>query len=135
MREKDQQKRKSLKRHFVGHIRLAIIINVAINDFCKWLNIPKSLFLCTIYIKMWPLDQVSISSTFYIQIFRTNVVFGSLFYVHVTREKLQKRRKYKKFVRKMLMKLTAVIPKVCFADHWWSVVICGPPNYPKWSAY
>jgi hypothetical protein len=32
--------------------------------------------------------------------------FGSFFYVHVTREKLPKRRLYKKIVRKMLMKLT-----------------------------
>ncbi len=32
--------------------------------------------------------------------------FGSFFYVHVTREKLPKRRLYKKFVHKMLMKLT-----------------------------
>ncbi len=32
--------------------------------------------------------------------------FGSFFYVHVTREKLPKEREYKKFVRKMLMKLT-----------------------------
>ncbi len=32
--------------------------------------------------------------------------FSSFFYVHVTREKLPKRRSYEKFVRKMLMKLT-----------------------------
>jgi len=31
---------------------------------------------------------------------------GSFFYLHVTREKLLKRRSYKIFVRKMLMKLT-----------------------------
>jgi len=35
--------------------------------------------------------------------------FGSFFYVHVTREKLPKRRSYEKFVRKMLMKLTTGI--------------------------
>jgi len=32
--------------------------------------------------------------------------FGSFFYIHVTGEKLPKRRLYKKFPRKMLMKLT-----------------------------
>jgi len=33
-------------------------------------------------------------------------LFCSFFYLHVTREKLQKRRSYKKLVHKMLMKLT-----------------------------
>jgi len=33
-------------------------------------------------------------------------LFGSFFYLHVTREKLLKRRLYKKFAHKMLMKLT-----------------------------
>jgi len=50
-------------------------------------------------------NLVSISSTFYIQIFRTNVVLAAFFYVHVTREKLQKQCLYEKFVCKMLMKL------------------------------
>ncbi len=48
-------------------------------------------------------ERVSISSTFYIQIFCTNVSF---FYVLVTREKLPKQNLYEKFVNKMLMKLT-----------------------------
>jgi len=33
--------------------------------------------------------------------------FGSLYYVHVTREKLPKQRSYEKFVHITLMKLTA----------------------------
>ncbi len=47
-------------------------------------------------------NKVSISSTFYIRIFR----FSSFFYVHVTREKLPKQSTYEKFARIMLMKLT-----------------------------
>jgi len=45
-----------------------------------------------------------------INIFCTNFLykrhFISFFYVHVTKEKLQKQHAYKKIVRKMLMKLT-----------------------------
>ena len=33
--------------------------------------------------------------------------FGSFYYAHVTREKLPKRHSYEKFVRILLMKLTA----------------------------
>jgi len=41
--------------------------------------------------------------------------FGSFFYLHVTREKLLKRRSYEKFVQKTLMKLTpAVLFLFCF---------------------
>ncbi len=47
-------------------------------------------------------NQPSISSKFYVQIFRTNVVF----YVHVTKEKLPKWHLYKKRAHIMLMKLT-----------------------------
>ncbi len=36
--------------------------------------------------------------------------FGSFSYVHVTREKLPKQHWYEKFVCKMLMKLTTVVP-------------------------
>jgi len=46
----------------------------------------------------------------FINILHTNFLyerrFSSFFYVHVTREKLPKRHSYKKFARKMLMKLT-----------------------------
>jgi len=46
----------------------------------------------------------------FINILHTNFLyeryFGSFFYIHVTREKLPKWHLYKKFVRKMLMKLT-----------------------------
>jgi len=46
----------------------------------------------------------------FINILRTNFLyeccFGSFFYVHVTRKKLQKQRSCKKFVRKMLVTLT-----------------------------
>jgi len=38
--------------------------------------------------------------------------FGSFFYVHVTRKKLTKQRLYKKFVCKMLMKLTEGVQKL-----------------------
>jgi hypothetical protein len=55
-------------------------------------------------------EQVSIH-----QHFTYTRCFGSLFYVHLTREKLQKRRSYEKFVHKMLMKLTVgEILFVCF---------------------
>ncbi len=50
----------------------------------------------------------SISSTFYVQIFRTNVILAAFttctHNVQVTRKKLPKRPLYKKFVSKMLMK-------------------------------
>jgi len=56
---------------------------------------------------------VSISSTFSAQIFRTNFpyehCFDSFFHLHVTREKLPKQCLYKKFVWKMLMKLTLAV--------------------------
>jgi len=52
---------------------------------------------------------LSIFSTFYVRIFRTNVRFGSFFYVHVTRKSCQNGRSYEKFVRRMLMKLTPVV--------------------------
>jgi hypothetical protein len=46
----------------------------------------------------------------FINILRTNFSYerhcGSFIYVYVTREKLQKRRLYEKFERKMLIKLT-----------------------------
>ncbi len=65
----------------------------------------------------WPLSltyslssQQRLSGVNFINILRTNFsyehCFGSFFYVHVTREKLPKQCSYKKFVRKMLMKLT-----------------------------
>jgi len=38
--------------------------------------------------------------------------FGSFLYVHVTREKLSKQRLYKKFARKMLMKLTICLNQI-----------------------
>jgi hypothetical protein len=41
-------------------------------------------------------------------IFSYDCCYGSFFCVHVTREKLPKQRLYKKFVHKMLMKLTTV---------------------------
>jgi len=53
--------------------------------------------------EMW-----SISSTFYTQIFCMKVLQAAFFNLHVTREKLLKRLSYKKFARKMLMKLTPV---------------------------
>jgi len=43
-------------------------------------------------------------------------LFGSFFYLHVTRDKLSKRCLYEKFARKMLMKLT---PVSC-----WSCMTC-----------
>jgi len=36
-------------------------------------------------------------------------LFGSFFYLHVTRETLSKRRSYKKVAQKMLMKLTPAL--------------------------
>jgi len=50
------------------------------------------------------------SAVNFINILRTNFsyqsLFGSFFYLHVTREKLLKRRSYEKFACKMLVKLT-----------------------------
>jgi len=51
-----------------------------------------------------PKHQWLISSTFYMQIFRTNVFFSSFFYLHV--EMLPKKRLYEKDSQKTLMKLT-----------------------------
>ena len=54
------------------------------------------------------IEQVSISSTSYVRIFRTNVVLAAFFLVTCMQKMLPKRRAYEKFVCKMLMKLTAV---------------------------
>ncbi len=54
---------------------------------------------------------MSISSRFYSQIFCTKALHSALFYVHVTREKLPKRRSYEKGAHKMLMKLTTGVFK------------------------
>jgi len=51
------------------------------------------------------IQQVSISSTLNVQMFRMHVGFGSFFLVTCT---LPKRRSSEKFVRLLLMKLTAV---------------------------
>jgi len=48
----------------------------------------------------------SILSTFYVQIFRTNVCFGSFYNIHVTRKKLPKWRSYEESAHFTLMKLT-----------------------------
>jgi len=54
----------------------------------------------------------------FINIIHTNFLykchFGSFLYLHVTREELPKQCSYKKFVRKMLMKLTtgAILPNL-----------------------
>jgi len=51
-----------------------------------------------------------LSGVNFINILRSNSLyercFGSFFYEHVTREKLLKQHSYRKFVHKMLMKLT-----------------------------
>jgi len=55
----------------------------------------------------WPVNWPIVN---FINILRANFLykslFGSYFYLFVTREKLPKRRSYEKFARKMLMKLT-----------------------------
>jgi len=51
-------------------------------------------------------------------------LFGSFFYLHVTREKLLKTCSYKKFTRKMLMKLTLV--QACLYIHTFL------NNFPDW---
>jgi len=48
---------------------------------------------------------MSISSTFLVRIFHTNVFCAAFFYFHVTREKLPKRLLYEKVALKTLMKL------------------------------
>jgi len=55
----------------------------------------------------------SISSTFYGHIFLYKSLFGSFFYLHVTREKAAKKTFYKKFARKMLMKFTHDMSSFC----------------------
>jgi len=71
-------------------------------------------------------NQVSISSTFYVQTCLYEHCFSSFFYVHlhvtVTREKLPKQRSYEKFVRKMLMKLTKGL------QHWLPPTIQTKPH-------
>ncbi len=54
--------------------------------------------------------QPSISSTLNVRKIRTNVHFGSFYYVHVTRKKLPKWPSYEK--RFMLMKLTAGVNSI-----------------------
>jgi len=75
----------------------------------------KKLFekVCLCFLK----EQVSISSTFYIQIFHSARCFGSFCYEHVTREKLPKQRLYEKFIRKMLMKWL----QVALSEHIYSI--------------
>jgi len=63
----------------------------------------------------------SISSTLIVRIFRTNIHFGSFYYVHVTRKKLPKWRSYEKCVRFTLMKLTQAICRMLVKwtqDNW-----------------
>jgi len=50
------------------------------------------------------------------ELFLYKSLFGSFFYLHVTREKLPKKCSYKKFLRKMLMKLTLGEPLDKVAD-------------------
>jgi len=45
-------------------------------------------------------------------------LFGSFFYLHLTREKLLKRHWHKKFAKKMLMKLTPEFAGVILILHW-----------------
>jgi len=52
-------------------------------------------------------EQVSISSTFYVRIFRMNVISAAFFLVTCTWKKLPKRRSYEKRAHIKLMKLTA----------------------------
>jgi hypothetical protein len=46
-------------------------------------------------------------------------LFGSFFYLHVTREKLPKRHSYVKFARKLLMKLTTVL--ILYLTYSWRI--------------
>ncbi len=55
--------------------------------------------------------QVSISSTLNAHIFHTNIVLAAFFLVTRMKKKLPKRCSYKKFVCRMLMKMTEVLPK------------------------
>jgi len=63
----------------------------------------------------------------FINILRTNVVFSSFFYVHVSIEKLSKQHSNEKFVHKMLMKLTT-------ADKIFHVLsqLQWPSSYKDW---
>ncbi len=58
----------------------------------------------------WRRPRLRLSGVNFINVKRANFLyechFGSFFYVHVTKKKLPKQRSYKKFVCKMLMKLT-----------------------------
>jgi hypothetical protein len=71
---------------------------------CNYRKAAKSTFIQNVgeIVYLW-----SISSTFYVQIFRTNAScsFFELRFGFVTKEKLPKQCSYNKFVRKMLMKL------------------------------
>ncbi len=66
------------------------------------------------------LSSCVIAGVNFINVMHTNFsyehCFGSIFYVHVTREKLPRRLSYKKFLRITLMKLTAVLRSYLFAQ-------------------
>ncbi len=72
--------------------------------------------------QFWMLPYQNYPVVNFINVLRANFMykslFGSFFYLHVTREKLLKRRLYKKCGRKMLMKLT---PDVNSIQHCWFV--------------
>ncbi len=70
----------------------------------------------------------SISSTFYVQSFRTNIILAVFFSVHVTREKLPKQRSYENFVRKMLMKLTTGAHWMDLRNSGWQLSLHFPSN-------
>jgi len=55
---------------------------------------------------------VSISSTFYVRIFRTNVILAAFFLITCTWKKLPKQRLYEKRTGIKLMKLTARLAHV-----------------------
>jgi len=91
------------------------------STFCKQYKIQlcfKAFLKSYNYTMYWKDDQslnnhrnlVSISSTLNAQILRTKVLFGSFFYLHVTGEKLPKRRLC---APKTLMKMTPEITDTC----------------------
>jgi len=106
----------NLKADLNGQIeKLRSSYDEKIADLERRLEVALGMFISIVisfFVYVVIVDAVlwSISSTFYAQIFCTKVFSAAFFYLHVTREKLPKRRSYKKIAHKMLTKLR---PKGC----------------------
>jgi len=77
-----------------------------------------------------------------VRVFRTNVRFGSFYYIHVTRKNCQNERSYEKFVRLTLMKLTTRLISICLQDEedscyrppWYKRCNCDVHGVTNWTS-